>query len=117
MLRTSWLVFLLMGLASTLAFADGRVTTDELLVTPNLAIQNVCGDEAPDNSSRQVSWNVPVVQYRQFLAGHPGKPKHHKDPDAVPENWGLSDVLGFSALALLAFAVLTHLKVLRPFVA
>lgn len=135
MLRTSWVVFLLMGLASTVAFADGRGTTDELLfpgagtyswdetralVTPNLAIQNVYGDQAFGNSSGQGSWNMPVVQYCGLLAGHPDNHKHKPpkhDPDPVPENWGVSDSLGFFALALLALGVLTRLGVLRTFVA
>ena len=135
MLRTSWVVFLLMGLGSTLAFAAGLGATDGLLfpgagiyscngtpafVRRNLALQNVYGDQAPGNSSGQGSWNMPVVQYSQLLAGHPDPDhhkKHHKTADPVPENWGVSDALGFFALALLAFGVLTRLRVLRPFVA
>jgi len=133
MLRTSWMVFLLMGLASTLAFADDLGPTNSLLcpgvgtyslhraaalVRPNVAIQNVYGDEAPGNSSGQGSWNISVVRYSALLAGEPEhkdkhKPKH--DPDYVPENWGVFDSLGFFALALLAFGVLSRLRILRPF--
>jgi hypothetical protein len=136
MLRTSWVVFLVMGLASTLAFADGPGATDRFLfpgagvysldgtpalVRPNLAIQNVYGDEAPGNSSGQGGWNISVVQYSELRAGNPDhnrKPhKHDHDPDPAPESWGVSDLLGFFALALLAFGVLIRLRVLRPFVA
>ena len=135
MLRTSWLILLLMGLASTLAFADGPGATagflfpgagtysldgTPALVRPNLAIQNVYRDEALGNSSGQGSWNMSVMQYSVVRAGEPehkhkDHPKHHPDP--VPENWGVSDSLGLFALALLAFGVLTRLRVLRPFVA
>jgi len=130
MLRTSWVVFLLMGLGSTLAFADGFGATGRLLfpgagiyswdgtptlVRRNLALQNVYGDQAPGSSGGQGSWIV--AQYGQLLAGHPDHPKHHKSTDRVPENWGVFDALGFFALALLAFGVLTRLRVLRPFVA
>jgi hypothetical protein len=134
MLRTSWVVLLLMGLASTLAFADGPGATDRFLfpgagvysldgtaalVRPNLAIQNVYSDEAPGNSSRQGSWSMSVVQYGELRAGKPDhkqQPSKH-DHDDLPENWGVFDSLGFFALALLAFGVLTRLRVLRAFVA
>jgi len=137
MLRTSWVVFLLMGLGSTLAFADGPGATDGLrfagagiyswdgtqaLVRPNVAIQNVYGDEAPGNSSGQGTWNMSAVQYSRLLAGEPEHKHKHKtkrdpDPDPVPENWGVSDSLAFFALALLTFGVLTRLRVLRTLVA
>jgi hypothetical protein len=44
----------------------------------------------------------------------PDKPHDKPKPVAVPENWSVSDSLIFSAAALLAFATLTRLKVLRP---
>jgi len=48
-----------------------------------------------------------------------GAKPHHKRSDerksvSVPENWGVPDSLVFSAAALLAFATLARLKVLRP---
>jgi membrane protein implicated in regulation of membrane protease activity len=35
-------------------------------------------------------------------------------PVAMPENWGLSDSIGFFALVIVLFAVLVRRRVLRP---
>src|SRR5215471_9815573 len=117
-------LFTVMGLVlvSRLAFADGLGTTDRFLfreggtkswhwssavVGPKLAIQNVDGEEASVNSGRGTS-DMSVAQYSEQ------KPKPKPKPVPVPENWGASDSLGFFALALLAFGVLTLLRVLPP---
>ena len=124
MTKTCYL-FPVMGLVlvSRLAFADGLGTTDRFLfreggtkswdlssavVGPKLAIQNIDGEEASVNSGRG-TWNMSVAQYSKLKP----KPKPKRVP--VPENWGVSDSLGFFALALLAFGVLIPLRVLRPF--
>jgi hypothetical protein len=137
MLRTSWVVFLLMGLASMLAFVDSLRATDELLfpgavtyswngtpplVKPDLDIQTAHGgDEALGNSSGQGSWNMSVVRYSELPGAEPDRKHKHKPPkrdhDPIPESWGVFDSLGFFALALLAFGMVIRLRVLRTFVA
>ena len=109
-------------LVSRLAFADGLGTTDRFLfreggtkswhlssavVGPKLAIQNIDDEEASLNSGRG-TWNMSAAQYSELKP----KPKPKRVP--VPENWGVSDSLGFFALALLAFGVLILLRMLRP---
>ncbi len=115
-------LFPVMGLVlvSTLAFADGLGTTDRFLFReggtkswdlssavagPKLAIQNIDGEEASVNSGRG-TWNMSVAHSEL-------KPKPKPKSVRVPENWGVSDSLGFFALAFLAFGVLILLRVLR----
>lgn len=43
------------------------------------------------------------------------KPHDKPKPVAVPEAWGVSDTLIFSAAALLLFGSLARVKVLRPY--
>ena len=132
-MRRSWAVFPVMGLVlvSRLAFADGLGTTDRFLfreggtnswhwssavVGPELAIQNVDGEEASVNSGRG-PWGMSVAQYSELRSKSKPKPKPKPNPKPVPvpENWGVSDSLGFFALAFLAFGVLILLRALRPF--
>ena len=64
--------------------------------------------------------DVPAKERQRLCATNctdSGRKNSKPKPKPVPvlENWGVSDSLGFFALALLAFGVLILLRVLRPF--
>jgi hypothetical protein len=106
MLRRTCLVFVVVGLAvmSIPASADGLGATN------------------PQGGSAALTRATPpapllATSLLSAAASTPTpKPCAAAVPCAVPENWGVSDWLGFFVLALLTFGLLTRLKVLRPFV-
>jgi hypothetical protein len=114
MLRRTCLVFVIVGLAvvSIPAFADGLGAT-ERFVFPG------AGTYAQGGSSALIRATPPAPVLATSLLSAPstapcGATATH--PCAVPENWGVSDWLGFFVLALLTFGLLTRLRVLRSFV-
>jgi hypothetical protein len=109
MLRRTCLVLVVVGLAvvSIPAFADG------------LGATVAGGAYCKGGSSALIRATPPAPVLATSLLSGPstapcGATATH--PCAVPENWGVSDWLGFFVLALLTFGLLTRLRVLRPFV-
>ena len=103
MLKRSWMVFVVMAVlsASALAFADGPGASDPQGGSPALIRAT-----APVRLLATPQLSAPLVT---------SAPCPSTRPCAVPENWGVSDWLGFFVLTVLTFGFLSRLRVLRPF--
>jgi hypothetical protein len=116
MLRKICLVLVVVGLAlvSLPAFADGLGATEPFLFPGG-------GTYTQGGSSTLIRATPPAPVLATSLLSAPlttptPKPCAAAVPCAVPENWSVSDWLGFSVLALLTFGLLIRLRVLQPFV-
>src|SRR3974377_1300772 len=103
MLKRSWVVFVVTAflLAPVLAFADGPGATDRFLFAGG-------GTYALGGSSALIRATPPApLLATSLLSTTPPTPPNPVGPHApLPENWGVSDWLGFFALGLLAFGLL-----------